>query len=713
MPTTKKPAARPDGPVFGVVGGAFAPPYTENLTMLRAGGRGVRWRGICRLVVRGHGHRRWRRAIAPFAAQLALSAVALPGVSTNAGSLDPSFGQGGYTTVPLGAWVGAAAVAVQPDGRIVTAGEANIDGANVIVSTRMTGDGRLDSSYGSGGIVTVDINGNAGVDSGAGLALQPDGKIVIAGTGASGATSLTFAAVRLLPDGSRDASFGADGIVTVPIGGAAIANAVVVQPDGKIALGGTALTDHSVFAAVRLNPNGTPDTSFGTNGTITLGPAAGAWGMALQGDGKLVLGGQTVESGADEYIAARLLPDGAPDDSFGHAGIVTIPIGSTADGLGIALQPDDKILLTGSAYTDTAVAATARLNPDGSLDPTFGSGGIASVPDWYAINGITLDSSRRIVLPAVGASALRLNPDGGLDQSFGTDGNALVRIGTNDAANGAAIEPDGDIVLAGAATIDGRVVLSVIRLTAGAAVTSPLSTIPPVVGGGIQTVKQVVVPPPSNIAHPAVNGTNKEGQALTATNGAWTQAPTAFAYQWQQCDPSGAGCRNIASATGTRYTPNAFDVGHALRAIVVATNRGGSMAAASPPTAAIVSNKPKLSSVRLTPSPLKPGKRTKLSLKISEPATVTLVIAHRVTGRAIHGKCKPKARKGKRCTLTATNSRFTFHAIAGPNNFTFRLPKLRPGRYTTTITAKTGTGETSRPVNRYSTIKSHKHGKHG
>jgi uncharacterized delta-60 repeat protein len=663
--------------------------------------------------VPGHGHRRWPRAIGAFAAQLALSAAALPGVSTNAGSLDPSFGQDGHTTVQLGTWAGAAAVAVQPDGRIVTAGEANIDGTNVIVSTRMTDEGRLDSSYGSGGIVTVDINGNAGVDSGAGLALQPDGKIVIAGTGASGATSLTFAAVRLLPDGSRDPSFGADGIVTMPIGGAAIANAVVVQPDGKIALGGTALTDHTTFAALRLNPNGTPDTSFGTDGAVTLGPAAGAWGMALQGDGKLVLGGQTLESGADRYIAARLLPDGAPDEGFGHAGIVTVPIGSTADGLAIALQPDDKILLTGSAYTDTAVAATVRLNPDGSLDPTFASGGIATVPDWYAINGITLDASGRIVLPAVGASALRVNPDGGIDRSFGNDGNALVRIGANDAANGAAIEPDGDIVLAGAATIDGRVVLSVIRLTAGAAVASPLPAIPPAIGGAISTLKQIVAPPPSNTARPTVSGANKEGQALTATDGAWAGSPTAFAYQWQQCGPSGAGCRNIASATGTGYTPNAFDVGHALRVIVIATNAGGPTTAASAPTAAIVSNKPRLSNVHLTPSPLKSGKRTKLSLKISDPAAVSMTITHAARGRVVHGQCKPKARNGKHCTLTATNARFTFHAIAGPNNFTFRLPKLRPGRYTTTITARTGTGETSRPVKRSSTIKSHKHGRHG
>ena len=279
----------------------------------------------------------------------------------------------------------------------------------MIVSTRMTSTGTLDASYGVGGIVTVAINGAAGVDSGAGLALQSDGKILIAGCGRSGGGGpISFAAVRLLPDGSLDASFGAGGVRTVPIGAEAIANAVVIQSDGKIVSAGVASMGHNEFAAVRLNADGTTDSGFGTGGTVTLSPGA-AWGMVLQPDGKLVLAGQASRGGGSQgqaFMAARLLADGTLDARFGQAGIVTVPIGATSYGFGIALQSDGRLVLAGPAFTTTGVAAAARLNEDGTLDPSFGSGGIATLKDWQGVNGIILDSSGRIVLPAVGASAV-------------------------------------------------------------------------------------------------------------------------------------------------------------------------------------------------------------------------------------------------------------------------------------------------------------------
>jgi uncharacterized delta-60 repeat protein len=382
------------------------------------------------------------------------------------GAFDPSFGESGtgYSALPLGAWAAATAVRVQPDGKIVTAGEAQLaGGARVMVSTRTNPDGSPDPSYGSDGVVTVDVGGEAGANA---VALQPDGKIVLAGEGDAGA--MVFAAARLEPDGTLDRTFGAGGIVTVPIGSAAMANAVQLQSDGKVVLGGTASIGHNEFAAARLNPDGSLDRSFGSGGTATLPATAAAWAMALQPDGKIVLAGQESSFGTQVYMAARLLAGGAADWSFGIAGMVGVPIGTSAYGDALALQPDGKIVLGGSAYTSTSVAAAVRLTPGGWLDRAFGSGGIATVPDWYGINAATLQpSDGRILLAGTGASLVRLNADGSADTTLGAGGVDLLRIGgSGDAANGIAIEPsDGKIILAGVADISGRLEPIVIRLT--------------------------------------------------------------------------------------------------------------------------------------------------------------------------------------------------------------------------------------------------------
>jgi uncharacterized delta-60 repeat protein len=421
------------------------------------------------------------RALAALALPAAVGAVlalASPALATGPGSLDTSFAGSGYTTVAVGTLAAAAAVVVQPNGDIVTAGEAAIAGQNVILSTRMTPYGALDPTFGVGGIVTVAINGSAGVDSGAGLALQPDGKIVLAGDGISGSTgSLQFAAVRLDRDGSLDPSFGEGGIAQVPIGAASIATAVVIQPDGKIAIAGTAIVGIKQLAAARLNPDGTVDTSFGDNGATAFGPAGGAWGMVVQPDGKLVLAGERLDATghSDAMMAGRLEADGSVDAGFGRDGTVSVQFGAGAVGFAVALRPDDRIVLAGAAPTSNgAVAVTALLAGDGSLDQTYGTGGVATVPDPHGVNGIVIDQQGRMVFPTVGAGALRLNADGTPDSSFGNAGLTLVPLGTAGGANGVAIDPNsGNIVLAGAATIDGLTVLTVIRLTGGGPVLQP------------------------------------------------------------------------------------------------------------------------------------------------------------------------------------------------------------------------------------------------
>jgi uncharacterized delta-60 repeat protein len=402
--------------------------------------------------------------VAQLAAAVVLLSSAVPAIAAT-GALDPSFGDGGkgYSALALGSWAAATAVKLQPDGKIVTAGEEQLaSGARVMVSTRLNPDGTRDRAYGDGGVAAVEVGGSAGANA---IAIQPDGKIVLAGEGNGGA--MDFAAARLEPDGTLDPTFGNGGIVTVPIGSAAMANAVQIQPDGKIVLGGTATSGHNEFAAARLNPDGSLDRSFGPGGTTTLPQTAAAWGMVLQPDGKIVLAGQESSAGTQVYMAARLLASGAPDWSFGIAGAVGITVGANAYGDALALQQDGRIVLAGSAYTSTSVAAAVRLTPQGWLDRTFGSGGIATVPDWYGVNGTAIQpTDGKIVVAGTGASIVRLNADGSADSTFGSGGLDLLQVGgTGDAANGVAIQPeDGRIVVAGVADIAGRLQLTVMRL---------------------------------------------------------------------------------------------------------------------------------------------------------------------------------------------------------------------------------------------------------
>lgn len=410
----------------------------------------------------------------------AIASLPLGSWATAAGTLDSSFGNGGFAVVPLGSWATATAVAVTPDGRIITTGEANVGGRNVIISTRFRPDGSLDPGYGNHGVVTVDVGGAAGGNA---IALQNDGKIVIAGTGAARST-LAFVAVRLLQNGRPDPSFGSDGIATVHIGTNAIANAVAIQPNGRIVLGGTAdgaghLRGGNEFAVVRLRRDGSVDRTFGRAGITTLRPAGAAWGLALQRDRKIILAGQgsaaptanplhaalPAVAGSQSYVVARMGPDGAPDPGFGKAGIVVVPIGSQAVGDAVALAPDGRISVAGTAYTDRAVAATLRLMPDGSPDPGFGVSGVAMFPLWQAINAVTLQPDGKLVLAGTGTSAVRLDRNGAPDLQFGTGGLFTARIGADDAANGVALQPDRKIVLAGCVRLGNQIVLSVVRLS--------------------------------------------------------------------------------------------------------------------------------------------------------------------------------------------------------------------------------------------------------
>jgi uncharacterized delta-60 repeat protein/uncharacterized repeat protein (TIGR01451 family) len=398
-----------------------------------------------------------RPGLALAALVLALVAGALPAAAVAApGTLDPSFGTGGEVTTDFGGSDSAEAVAIQSDGKIVAVGGTFSFPSGDFALARYNADGSLDPSFGSGGKVTTDFGG---FDAASAAVIQPDGRIVAAGRSGSG----DFALARYNTDGSLDTTFGNGGKLTTDFGGFDAAFGVALQADGKIVAAGQGGPGGG-FALARYNTDGSLDPSFGSGGEVTTHFTSGfevVIAVAIQLDGKIVVTGQTFAGGFQQFALARYNTDGSLDTSFASGGIVATNFGfDSAFGGALAIQPDGKIVAAGRAGTDFLLA---RYNGDGSLDATFGSGGIVTTDFggtvFDAAFGVALQSNGKIVAAGgtfngfVGPSAdfalARYNPDGSLDASFGSGGKVTTDFGGFDVARSVALQADGKIVAAG------------------------------------------------------------------------------------------------------------------------------------------------------------------------------------------------------------------------------------------------------------------------
>jgi uncharacterized delta-60 repeat protein len=300
--------------------------------------------------------------------------------------------------------------------------------------------GGLDPSFGTGGILKTAVPGNQAPA----VVLQPDGKIVVTGSSS---------VIRYKPDGSLDSSFGTGGVVTRAD---THFNALALQPDGKILVAGFAFNPPipGVFELERYLPDGSLDPSFGSGGVATTRifsgyqPEIGA--LALQADGKIIAAGG---DGA-RVTVARYLPDGSLDTSFGPGGIVTTTP-AAGEAQAVAVQSDGKIVVAGSGWPFADYGSIVRYRPDGSLDPSFATGGIVATP-LGPLHALVLQPDGKIL---VGGGAYRFlsqafgvaryNPDGSPDLSFGTGGETMTDAGWSGGTQAIALQPDGDIVAAG------------------------------------------------------------------------------------------------------------------------------------------------------------------------------------------------------------------------------------------------------------------------
>ena len=362
-----------------------------------------------------------------------------------AGALDTSFATNGEAVTGIGADDYAEAMAVQPDGKLVVAGHANMGGTTGtdFVLVRYLRDGAIDTTFGTGGKVSTDIDG--GSDQAFAVALQADGKIVVAGSNDVSPKGKSFALVRYNADGSLDATFGTGGKVVTSFGSQSdTAYAVVVQPDGRIVAGGhtNTATRGVDFALARYQTNGALDASFGANGQVVMPIHAGnsrdsIYALALQttgGELKIVAAG-----GEGDFTVARFNANGSIDAGFGIGQGLDAVFGTVIGAArAVIVTPDNKIVVSGHADHDFAVL---QLSEDGIADAGFGGTGRVvtkvSTTNWDEAHAVVRQADGKIVVGGwvyAGNSSsgdfvvVRYNTDGTLDAGFGTGGITITAV---------------------------------------------------------------------------------------------------------------------------------------------------------------------------------------------------------------------------------------------------------------------------------------------
>ena len=401
---------------------------------------------------------------------LATGLQALSAAAGQPGSTDTSFGaDDGTPDGMVSTWLGqgddvANAIITQPDGKVIVVGNHGNGTSTDMMIARYNRNGSLDESFGTGTGSTpkgvVDISLGEQDDYAASVVLQPDGKIVVGGYHMVGDTT-NMVAVRINADGSPDKGFGKgaegtpDGIVNISLGGGnEDVRAIALDANGRIVLAGNALDKqgHINMVVVRLSPDGSPDQSFAKGSGSPQGFTAVELGtgadeltdMALTSDGKIVLVGTHGPKSNSDMTVVRLNTDGSLDQDFATAddgtpdGVVTLNLGSGNDvARGVAIDPKGRIVVVGdSAGPDgTTDVIVARLKADGALDEDFavaedeGPRGIMRVKQGAGnanATDVVLDDQGRIIVAGfheqggfTRVSVLRFNDDGKLDEAFG------------------------------------------------------------------------------------------------------------------------------------------------------------------------------------------------------------------------------------------------------------------------------------------------------
>jgi uncharacterized delta-60 repeat protein len=379
-----------------------------------------------------------------------------------AGPLDTTFGTNGVVLHDRvsGDDFGLS-VALQADGKILVAGRSHNGTDLDLVLFRFHADGSLDAAFDTDGVAVYD--GGSGDDAGSGVALQADGRALVAGWSHNGSNN-DLVLLRFNTDGSLDTTFDGDGVAIYDGGlGHDFGSALVIQADGRVLVAG--LSDAGIandLVLLRFLADGSLDATFDSDGVAAYDGGFDDFGnaVALQADGKVLVAGGRVTGPNTDLVLVRFHSDGSLDATFDGDGVAVYDGGSGDSGDAVAIQADGKILVAGCSSNGTDLdLALFRFNDDGSLDIAFDTDGVA------VYNGGPFDRGYSLALQADGKALvagcrenatdldlvlLRFHADGSLDTTFDTDGVAVYDGGSgDDTGNDVALQADGKALVTG------------------------------------------------------------------------------------------------------------------------------------------------------------------------------------------------------------------------------------------------------------------------
>ena len=521
--------------------------------------------------------RRLSALVAAFAlvGQASVAAAAPP---PPPGSLDLSFAGDGSATTRVGVTTDEGrAVVVQPDGGVVVAGTSDHSGAGRLFTVvRFLSDGRLDPGFDGDGVVTTAFDGNLRNEANA-VALDSQDRIVVAGVTYANPNAQPLighaAVARYLPDGTLDTSFGGDGTVSIPLGANDAAQAVAVQSDGRIVVAGISspFTTGGWMTVARYDIDGSLDPSFHGDGIAftDIGSSSVASAVRIAPGGNIVVAGRTLFNNF-EIAVTRYLPSGGLDGSFGgvgvRAGVTVTDVGfevgleqaSTDVAAALDLMDDGRVVVAGLAQSSRLGGSRAvllRYDVGGRLDSTFGTRGIVVTPSGLAQGYATaVDSDGRALVAGeifngsnFDMRMLRYRLDGTLDPTFGTGGVVTtdVTVG-NDRVRGMVLQADGRIVLAGFADT----ALAAVRYHGD----PPPDTTPP----GPPTLLATDPESPANANAPRVIGVAEDASTVRLyTGGACAGDPAAIGAAAELASPGIA--LSVADDTSASIRATATD----------------------------------------------------------------------------------------------------------------------------------------------------------
>lgn len=367
---------------------------------------------------------------------LDLSLAALVGItrfiSITAGDLDTTFGNNGISIVNDSSLV---SFCIQSDDKIITL--SNTVNKKTTIVSRYSSDGLLDETFNTSGTSHFSINT---LTQGEQILLQNDGKILICGSTFTNRSQMLIA--RFTHDGLLDTTFNQTGYITEQIGSGTQANAIKHQSN-KIIVAGTAVIGSPVFVLTRYTLDGLRDQSFGTNGltSTAIGINTALNDICIQPDDKIVAVGYEYKGSSTNIALARYTPDGHLDSGFGTAGKVITTVGSQSTAETVRIQNDNKIIITGWTKTNGIQKfIVIRYHPDGSLDTTFANDGISitEIPNSAYARSLLLEPDGEII--AAGANVTnastrfalsRYTNSGELNPNFGQNGIVLTTVANN------------------------------------------------------------------------------------------------------------------------------------------------------------------------------------------------------------------------------------------------------------------------------------------